>query len=100
VLPIKAPKVGIESQSACPCEVIDAADLAKRWNLPASWIREQTRREQLEKLKGSFAPQGVALAEIKYQMQNLGHNSQTAIGASGDGRQSRSLGISFWKGSP
>lgn len=24
-------------------EVIDADELARRWNLPASWIREQTR---------------------------------------------------------
>ena len=24
-------------------EVIDASELAKRWNLPESWIREQTR---------------------------------------------------------
>jgi hypothetical protein len=25
------------------CEVIDAKELARRWNLPESWIREQTR---------------------------------------------------------
>jgi hypothetical protein len=46
MLPIKAPKVGIEHKSAGaagPREVIDAIELARRWNLPASWVREQTR---------------------------------------------------------
>lgn len=43
MLPIKAPKVGIEHKPIGPSEVIDADELASRWNLPASWIREQTR---------------------------------------------------------
>jgi len=25
------------------CEIIDARELARRWSLPESWIREQTR---------------------------------------------------------
>lgn len=40
MLPNKAPKVGIEQRLS---EVIDANELARRWNLPASWVREQTR---------------------------------------------------------
>lgn len=40
MLPNKAPKAGIEQR---PSEVIDANELARRWNLPASWVREQTR---------------------------------------------------------
>ncbi|MFB3916093.1 MAG: hypothetical protein ACE14M_05155 [Terriglobales bacterium] len=32
------------------CEVIDALELAKRWNLPASWVREQTRTRAAEKI--------------------------------------------------
>ena len=43
MLPIKPTKVAIESGATSPCEVIGASELAKRWNLPESWIREQTR---------------------------------------------------------
>ena len=43
MLSIKAPKIGIERGPTGRCEVIDATELAKRWNLPAPWIREQTR---------------------------------------------------------
>ncbi len=32
------------------CEVIDAAELAKRWSLPESWIREQTRTRSSDPL--------------------------------------------------
>ena len=32
------------------CEVIDAAELAKRWSLPESWIREQTRTRSCDPL--------------------------------------------------
>jgi hypothetical protein len=31
-------------------EVIDAAELAKRWSLPESWIREQTRSRSSDPL--------------------------------------------------
>ena len=31
-------------------EVIDADELAKRWSLPASWIREQTRSRATDPL--------------------------------------------------
>jgi hypothetical protein len=31
-------------------EVIDAAELAKRWSLPESWIREQTRTRSSDPL--------------------------------------------------
>jgi hypothetical protein len=40
MLPDKAPKAGIEQR---PSEVIDANELARRLNLPASWVRDQTR---------------------------------------------------------
>jgi hypothetical protein len=30
------------------CQVIDANELAARWNLPASWIREQTRSRAVD----------------------------------------------------
>lgn len=31
-------------------EVIDASELAKRWSLPESWIREQTRTRSADPL--------------------------------------------------
>jgi hypothetical protein len=31
-------------------ELIDSNELAKRWNLPASWIREQTRSRAVDPL--------------------------------------------------
>ena len=31
-------------------EVIDAAELSKRWSLPESWIREQTRTRSSDPL--------------------------------------------------
>ena len=37
-----------DTSSKVPTEVIDSAELAKRWNLPASWIREQTRSRALD----------------------------------------------------
>jgi len=50
MLPTKGPKVGIEHEPPSPCEVIDATELAKRWNLPESWIREQTRTRAADPL--------------------------------------------------
>lgn len=31
-------------------EVIDTAELSKRWNVPVSWIREQTRSRATDRL--------------------------------------------------
>jgi hypothetical protein len=31
-------------------EIIDAEELAKRWHLPASWVREQTRSRAADPL--------------------------------------------------
>jgi hypothetical protein len=31
-----------------PSEIIDSDELARRWNLPASWIREQVRSRALD----------------------------------------------------
>ena len=31
-------------------EVLDAAELARRWNVPVSWIREQTRNRAADPL--------------------------------------------------
>jgi len=36
-------------KSTC-CELITADELAKRWNLPASWIRSHTRRRTLDEI--------------------------------------------------
>jgi len=35
--------MSMQQQTVNGNEVIDAAELAKRWRLPESWIREQTR---------------------------------------------------------
>jgi hypothetical protein len=35
---------------AATWELIDATELAKRWSLPASWIREQTRSRATDPL--------------------------------------------------
>jgi len=45
-------------------EVIDAYELAKRWSLPESWIREQTRTRSADPLPCIFAPHGAAEAAI------------------------------------
>ena len=34
---------GISNQAGISYEVIDSRELATRWSLPESWIREQTR---------------------------------------------------------
>jgi hypothetical protein len=31
-------------------EIIDSAELAKRWNLPESWVREQVRKRAVDPL--------------------------------------------------
>lgn len=45
MLPLTAGKSAMTThqQSVIGYEVIDARELAKRWSLPESWIREQTR---------------------------------------------------------
>jgi hypothetical protein len=43
MLPISGHKSDIEHGPTRLSEVIDATELARRWNLPVSWIREQTR---------------------------------------------------------
>ena len=41
---------GISDQPRPDHEVIDSAELAKRWSLPETWIREQTRRRAADPL--------------------------------------------------
>jgi len=45
VLPLTTGKgmMNTPQQASTGYEVIDAGELAKRWRLPESWIREQTR---------------------------------------------------------
>jgi hypothetical protein len=45
MLPVTAGKATMNTQQQLSngYEVIDAGELAKRWSLPESWIREQTR---------------------------------------------------------
>ena len=45
MLPLTTGKAAMstQQQTANGNEVIDTAELAKRWRLPESWIREQTR---------------------------------------------------------
>jgi hypothetical protein len=40
----------VGQSAAATWELIDAAELAKRWSLPASWIREQTRSRATDPL--------------------------------------------------
>lgn len=42
-------KLGNQTMAAT-WELIDATELAKRWSLPASWIREQTRTRATDPL--------------------------------------------------
>jgi hypothetical protein len=42
-------KLGNQTMAATG-ELIDATELAKRWSLPASWIREQTRSRAADPL--------------------------------------------------
>ena len=39
-----------ENQNPVGWELIDAVELAKRWSLPATWIREQTRSRATDPL--------------------------------------------------
>ena len=43
MLPTNSQKGGIQPSPPGVYEVIDAEELAKRWRLPVTWIREQTR---------------------------------------------------------
>jgi hypothetical protein len=51
MLPVTTGKAAINAQpTSTGFEVIDAAELAKRWSLPESWIREQTRTRSSDPL--------------------------------------------------
>lgn len=53
MLPVTTGKAAMSTQpTGNGYEVIDAAELAKRWNLPESWIREQTRSRSSDPLPG------------------------------------------------
>lgn len=43
MLPISGQKSDIEHRPPVVYEVIDASELARRWRLPVTWVREQTR---------------------------------------------------------
>jgi hypothetical protein len=36
--------------NSCPVEIIDAIELASRWNVPVSWIRAHTRHRTLDEI--------------------------------------------------
>jgi len=40
----------VSQNSPVTWELIDALELARRWSLPASWIREQTRNRAIDPL--------------------------------------------------
>jgi hypothetical protein len=40
----------MSNEGLATLEVIDVDELARRWNLPASWIREQTRSRAADPL--------------------------------------------------
>ena len=50
MLPVTTGKAALNTQPASSYEVIDAAELAQRWSLPESWIREQTRTRSSDPL--------------------------------------------------
>jgi hypothetical protein len=51
MLPVATGKAAVNTQpTSSGYEVIDAAELAKRWSLPESWIREQTRTRSSDPL--------------------------------------------------
>lgn len=43
MLPANSQKSRIEQSPSGVYEVIDADELAQRWHLPVTWVREQTR---------------------------------------------------------
>lgn len=52
---VKAPDVSSLSPKptfggSCPGEIIDAPELARRWNVPASWVRSHTRGRTRDEL--------------------------------------------------
>jgi hypothetical protein len=58
---VSAPDVSITSKPAVPAvsgtagslistEIIDAAELAKRWGLPESWVRSKTRTRAIDRI--------------------------------------------------
>jgi len=50
MLAITTQRAGIEQSPLVVHEVIDTCELAKRWHLPATWIREQTRARSSDPL--------------------------------------------------
>jgi hypothetical protein len=52
MLPVMTGKAAMNTQQPMSnrYEVIDVAELAKRWSLPESWIREQTRTRSSDPL--------------------------------------------------
>jgi hypothetical protein len=52
MLPLATGKAAMSTQQQTTNgnEVIDAGELAKRWRLPESWIREQTRTRAVDPL--------------------------------------------------
>lgn len=52
VVEMETPKpLAVQSMSTKPSfELIDATELARRWNVPASWIRSHTRERTTDEL--------------------------------------------------
>jgi hypothetical protein len=52
MLPTMTGKTAIDNQqrTSSGYELIDAAELANRWRLPESWVREQTRARAFDPL--------------------------------------------------
>jgi hypothetical protein len=40
----------VQSAKAAPCELIDSKELASRWRVPESWIRDAVRRRAADKI--------------------------------------------------
>jgi hypothetical protein len=38
------------TSTSTSCEVIDSRELARRWSLPESWIRDQVRRRSTDRI--------------------------------------------------
>jgi len=43
-----ASKVMKPQSERISCEVIDSAELSKRWDIPETWVREQTRSRAID----------------------------------------------------
>jgi len=73
--------MNLEQQEPIPHELIDAAELARRWNLPCSWVRDQTRSRATDPLPcirfGKYVRFAWQSVELEKWLSRRRHNGKS-----------------------